>query len=313
MFRSTSQAADRWPGSSKAKENDSDETYSCDRCSEGEWYSETEVDVHKQTVHKKELTNLVLGNLECLCKMCIQIFEDKDELIKHIKTDHLFSSEDATRVEREVFICDECQSIFFNKQHLSVHIIYNHYRIRGLARIECPKCQKYVKIRTLWFHFQVHKFQSVASCKICFHKCKNRQHLREHIKGHAKHLVCSICQYETKKEDLFKQHLALKHRNSNAIACSPQSYFLPKCEEVKIPRVSCFHGLSLTNGVRLCVLCREICVSDQEMHEHIKEHMAVEKKLPQCYSCVCGEQFLNKVLLKHHIFKLKGSHRQKED
>ncbi|XP_045509111.1 zinc finger protein 142-like [Colias croceus] len=312
MFRSSTEVIDRGLGTVNTKENYDDEMYSCDKCSEGDWYSETEVECHKQKRHKKELLNLLHGNSENLCKMCLQIFEDRDELIKHIKTDHLLSSEDATRVEREIFICDECHCIFFNKRHLALHIIYHHYRVRGQMRVECPKCEKFIRIRTLWFHFLVHKIQSVASCKICFYKCKNRQHLREHVKSHPKHLYCAICQYETKKEDLFKQHLALKHKNSNAIACNPQPYFVPKYAEVRMPKLSSFLGLSLTNNVRLCVLCREICVGDCEMHEHIKVHMSGEKILSKLYSCVCGEQFFNKVLLKHHIFKLKGIHREKD-
>ncbi|RVE47199.1 hypothetical protein evm_008167 [Chilo suppressalis] len=56
-------------------------------------------------------------------------------------------------------------------------------------------------------------------------------------------------------------------------------------------------------------MCRQICVNEKEMKDHIKwDHRTyemVEVPKPSLHNCVCGEVFDNTVLLKQHMFKTK--------
>lgn len=241
--------------------------------------------------------------------MCLKKFYNHDELTKHIKSEHLLSAEDAIRVERELFICDICQAFFFNKKQLAVHIVHCHNM--NTKQIECARCNRLVESKSLWFHYIHHNIPSVATCKICLQKCKDRKALREHILTHSKYLNCDICQYQTKKEDLFRNHIQLRHKRNNTFglpAYNVDKFFYPTCYTRKLFKTSHFRGLMLSDDFRVCVLCREIFDNEINMQVHVYEHVIGEEITENKYQCTCGEMFSNKVLLKHHVFQLKDSH-----
>lgn len=255
-------------------------------------------------------------------QVCIKPHKDEAELIRHIKTRHLLSGPDAIRVEREIFICDGCSAVFFNKRLLQAHVLIFHTnqdRVNTFS--ECPKCLKPYRLKTMWYHFQGHNIQSVSCCKICLTKCRDRKELLQHVDSHFKHLYCEICQYQTKNEAYFKEHLATRHvwlKNANTIGGRWKPYFLPKGGDYK-PRFQCdtaFKGLRMELfaqvELRVCIMCREICIGDTRAIEHVQsEHMGREQ--PRAlHRCTCGETFNSKVLLKHHIFKNKGTHAEGE-
>ncbi|CAK1554308.1 unnamed protein product [Leptosia nina] len=309
MFRSTSEAANRFPMEEKVQtEFLLSETYSCDFCDSGGWTSETEVEVHKHIRHKKTLLDRFNSESETICKICLGEFQSIVELEQHIKTEHLLSSKDATHIEREVFICDYCQSLFFNKKQVLVHIVHCHYTEKS-QKVECPRCNRFTPGKSIWFHYNHHNIISVATCQICFYKCKNKRVLQEHLQTHKKHLFCDICQYETRKEDLYKQHVQSKHsRQYNLPSYDIKKYFYPTNCANRLVKTSNFRGLMLSNGFRVCVLCRYISDDVKKMQNHLHEHVKGKDVVANKYVCMCGEVFLNKVLLKHHLFKLKGHH-----
>ncbi|XP_022129025.1 PR domain zinc finger protein 5 [Pieris rapae] len=312
MFQSTSELANRIPiEKHKSPVCEESETYDCDMCDSGGWTSETEIEVHKHMEHKQEMLHLLYQDSDELCEICLKKFDSSDDLKKHIKSEHLLSSEDAIRVERELFICDICQAFFFNKKQLAVHIVHCHINIK---KIECARCNRTIPVKNLWFHYIHHNIQSVATCKICFLKCKDRKSLKEHILTHRKYFHCEICQYQTKKEDLFNNHIQLRHnRNFSNLPTynNIDIYFYPTSYTKKLSRTSHFRGLMLSNDYRVCILCREIFNNLIKMQMHIYEHVMGNEIIEIKYQCMCGEVFSNKVLLKQHVFQLKGNHAPK--
>ncbi|XP_050682781.1 zinc finger protein 687a-like [Leptidea sinapis] len=237
----------------------------------------------------------------------------QEEMLKHYKVIHLHSSEDAIRVEREIFICDICNQIFFHKQMLLVHIKYSHIRLDNQNpsnQVECPICLKKIKLRAVWFHFQTHNVQSVSACRICYTKCKDRPHLIEHAKKHPKYLLCTMCQYEAKSDLLFKHHIITKHKSTNKVFYAYyKKCFMAPVKDLVLNKICGFRGLVLTNGVHICVLCREIGTEEDCMMKHVSvEHNICAEKEVINHRCLCGEVFLNKILLKHHVFKMKDGH-----
>jgi hypothetical protein len=128
------------------------------------------------------------------------------EFLKHYKVEHLYSEPDAKYVEKEIFVCNYCNHIFFNKLMLELHITSNHLHSNMLS---CPMCQKKIKRTGLWRHVESHQVQSISTCPICFVKCKNTIDLREHALKHTKFYTCSKCGYESNKETSFTNHLKM--------------------------------------------------------------------------------------------------------
>ncbi|XP_068627278.1 zinc finger protein 639-like [Battus philenor] len=317
MFRSPWEVYFR-PPKAKPNRKEGEGMHTCDICLDG-WDSETEVDIHRTTAHKNQLQSLMKDTTKNVCRICVKSYKSKQDLIHHVKTWHLLSSEDAVRVEREMFICDICTVIFFNKLLLQAHILIFHTNCDKLNTFtECPKCLKMVHLKNIWYHFQGHHIQSVSCCKICLTKCTDRKEVLQHVSSeHNKYLFCDICQYQSKNANYFREHLNTRHGRkvqpgSSSVRYKP--YFLPRVGDYKLKFVcdTAFKGLKISYleelKIRICILCREICIGEQSMKDHIRNVHTVHQPQQLCHICSCGETFNNKVLLKHHIFKSKGDH-----
>ncbi|CAG9577510.1 unnamed protein product [Danaus chrysippus] len=312
MFRTSYELSSRTVIDTGNPSYDPDQVYDCDMCSDGGWCSETEVNIHKNNKHSKERDAITTDETKHACKICVIPHKNEEELLKHIKTQHLLSFEDAYRVERDIFICNYCSQIFFNKLQLAVHITYCHIdKENGV--VTCPRCFKSIRIKSIWIHYEKHNIQSVSSCKICLDKCKNREHLKEHIKSHLPYYKCEMCGYMAKKHDLFQQHIKTLHKDDEVVVKEGRykKYFAPQVLHWsrKLQGISAFRGLYLQDYIRVCVLCREICTSTESMKHHILVEHNKYKIMKTVFLCNCGESFTNKVLFKHHLFKMKG-HRE---
>lgn len=238
--------------------------------------------------------------------------------MNHIKTDHLYSSEAAHRVEREIFVCDECSDIFFNKTHLIVHITRNHTNYYKTRKVECPQCGMRIKCKSWRGHFHKHMLQSISTCRFCFIKCKNRRELRKHLVSHRHYYRCDMCGYYSKNTELFNWHITHHHKRknrttdkTNATMEKYKEYFIPKRDIVagKGQIMTIYRGVSVGNRVKICILCREICVHSRQMQNHIMyDHFTQDVPVKYEYKCTCGTVYSNKVLLKQHILKEKGDH-----
>ncbi|XP_072947092.1 zinc finger Y-chromosomal protein 2-like [Epargyreus clarus] len=313
MFRSPNDVT--IPAKRQIEDETASSYYLCNFCSEG-WSSETEVELHRDDCHKDAISELLRSKTQHICKMCVMEFESKDAMIRHIKSEHLLSSETATRVEREIFICDTCGDIFFNKLLLTHHMVHAHQKQDRNYRFMCPNCYKMVRITNSWYHFRVHSLQSISSCKICCVKFKDRCQLREHIKTHPRYYKCDLCGYFTKREENFNTHINTIHKKRNQITNLEQnqsrwkSFYMPRDYPYKWKKYNLmgWRGVKLTNNVHICVLCREICLDNDSMIRHILiEHYDKEMSV-LTHMCSCGMTFTNKLLLRHHKFKFRKVH-----
>ncbi|XP_059050255.1 zinc finger protein 142-like isoform X2 [Achroia grisella] len=292
------------------KTNSSHVYYNCDMCDDGGWCSETELEIHRNSMHPDLLCELLNNRNKIVCYTCKREQPDRKTLLEHIKVEHLLSSKNATRVERQIYVCDYCSYIFFNKLLLAAHIQKKHYPKSRKTCIQCPKCLKTTRPTLAYGHFELHQFKSITLCPICLDKCTSRQDLLEHLKMHTKYYHCNMCAYETKKETNYLSHLLTHKKFQSQYTGDFTKYYIP----VKGVMKKKFHspyvinGLPLWNNLYICILCREICTTRNKMQLHITEHEMPKVMQIKRHMCSCGEEFFNNVLLKHHIFKLKGNH-----
>ncbi|KAG6463308.1 hypothetical protein O3G_MSEX013797 [Manduca sexta] len=295
----------------KVKQAVTDDRYKCDMC-DTEWLTETDVEIHRKKAHINKLLLMIKSKDYNICLTCVRDQGTPEGLLRHIKTEHLLTSPTAHRIEREIFICDHCNHIFFNKMMLIAHIQYIHgTKISKNNYISCPKCYKRKNVKKLWFHFAVHQMNMISTCQICFVDCRNTRRLKEHMRTHTGYYYCETCNFTTNKDKYFENHV-LKHKHRNAFPrnVEPRKYFVPGpfLGLWKYKRETGIKGLQI-HDVFICVLCREICASKGDMRSHIFVDHAPETIAKKKLLCSCGEEFFNTVLLKHHVFKMKGDHK----
>lgn len=242
--------------------------------------------------------------------------ESNEDLISHIKTQHLLSSPNAQRVERKIYICDDCTHIFFNKELLAAHILYLHLTNkydRKNKQFTCPKCLKNFRLKSIWFHFQKHEIPSVTLCDICLTNFSNRAELFQHIQTHSGYYKCEPCGYNSTKDHLFDLHMK-KHAQRvihHTEMSSGVMNFVFKKQKPNIVRYNVHNavkGLNLPNFIHICTLCREICLSVAETKLHILRDHTFDESKKKTHECVCGEEFDYKIVLKQHVMKMKGFH-----
>lgn len=148
---------------------------------------------------------------------------------------------------------------------------------------------------------------------MCLKICENHSEMLEHVKTHSNIFRCDICRFETTKECYLNAHLE-KHKKQCFRKDSKEDvlkFFLPEQLLPSLNNKMChiFKGIPLANEVKICILCRALVFSVKEMEEHILgAHVPEEKAKSKMYQCYCGEQFFSSILLKQHVFKLKGDH-----
>uniref|UniRef100_A0A2A4K6W9 C2H2-type domain-containing protein n=1 Tax=Heliothis virescens TaxID=7102 RepID=A0A2A4K6W9_HELVI len=292
------------------------EGYFCDLCGNGPWSNEIDVEIHRKRSHKWHLLQSLKDENVHICSICLRIQKDKAALIEHILVNHLCSTPNATRINREIFICDHCNRLFFNKQLLTIHIYHWHtaktQKIRQM-KTSCPKCWKNIRTKSAWFHLLYHGVYTVSTCPICLEICGNRCELQQHLKTHPGYFTCNICAFQTTKECYLKNHLA-RHKKNIVYSDGEDvsRFFLPRnlIPSLNNRMQNVFKGIPLANEVKVCILCRSLCLSEDEMRNHILgEHSPEKREKSKTYQCTCKEVFFNNVLLKHHVFKMKGNHR----
>ncbi|XP_053622943.1 zinc finger protein 423-like [Plodia interpunctella] len=288
-------------------------SYNCDICAEGGWISETEIEIHKKTKHLSHITDIIKDKKKFPCTVCAKAHPNKEALYQHIKSTHLLSSNNAERIEREIFICDHCCRLFFNKSLLEVHMVRKHPRkVSENWKVKCPKCYKMLKRTSLWGHLEHHHISSVATCPICLEKCMNRTDLCNHLKKHRKYYDCGVCQFSTRVEDTFRKHLKSHRDSASSIDVKLDKYFVPKYKTNIVTiysTPSVMKGFSLMNNLHICIICRHLCVNKAEMKYHLAyDHTTIKEEARKEYKCRCGEVFFNKILLKQHVFKEKVGH-----
>ncbi|KAL4702188.1 hypothetical protein ACJJTC_013984 [Scirpophaga incertulas] len=289
------------------KEVDRDfESYNCDMCNAGGWSSETELVIHRTSVHRIDLIRRSYRNSKQnpTCRLCLQRYKTSNDLLEHIKVDHLFSSPTAQRIEREIFVCDECSQIFFNKRILEFHIVQQHMRNR---RVPCPVCpNKDLHRKAMWNHLEAHQLRSVSTCPICLRKFKSVSQLKQHIDTHNRYYFCDPCGLRTHREEIFNEHIMqYKSRNISwhtEINCR-KVFVFPSPKKTHFIR-NVLKGIVMLNLIYICSLCRELCTSRNAMIKHIKRvHMTVVIKPETKHICKCGEEFEKGVFLKLHMLK----------
>ncbi|XP_026747871.1 PR domain zinc finger protein 15-like [Trichoplusia ni] len=294
--------------------------YSCDFCEDGPWTNEIDAEIHRKKEHRKELTHLYNDKNTHMCIICHRDQKSKSDLIKHVKEFHYYCSPNANRINREIFVCSHCNKLFFNKHLLSTHMQHWHtldLEGKRSTRVHCPRCWRTIRVKSLWFHYLYHDMLNVNTCPICLKNCTSKFDVIEHMKTHPGHFSCNMCGYAATKELHFNAHMNRHRKNTVITSKKDVSRFFVPGRQPSVSRnylYNLFRGIALVNEIQICILCREFCESDIEMKQHIlSDHVWKREVKRKKHECVCGEEFFNRILLKQHVFKMKGNHKEVVD
>lgn len=184
-----------------------------------------------------------------------------------------------------------------------------HSNVCAKRMITCSHCDRRVKKTSIWNHFECYGLRRVSTCPICLSRFESRMSMFKHMKTHPPNLKCNICHYFTHKRAFYVNHLKYSHIPAQLQQkLEYKKYFVGtnkvKIWWYKIPHVT--KGVRVDGAVAVCVLCREICVDDEDMKSHISTHqpdLTLESLCKYITCNVCGERFVNKILHKYHKLK----------
>ncbi|KAJ0169623.1 hypothetical protein K1T71_014808 [Dendrolimus kikuchii] len=275
--------------------------------------SEIETEFHRELEHGNWLMRAAKDKKNAVCGICYRMQPTQDHLLRHIKTVHFHSTPEAKKVEREIFFCNACSKMFFNKVMLSWHIFYTHSgrKDRGV-KLDCTLCLRRTGGKQLWTHSLLHNFSSFTTCPFCFDNFKDQLELQEHITKHTYLLRCDICLFDAKTRESYDKHLR-EHSTRNSNNVNNYDRYFMKTTECKYVVEAWLKGIPIPNSISICVLCREICSDEESKKNHIFVDHGIIETWKKTYMCACGEDFFNGLLLRHHVWKMKGNHRALDD
>lgn len=218
------------------------------------------------------------------CKVCVEIFANRDRLSTHVRRDH----------NNESKICSECGRTFKNQYFLTLHTSGTHNRILS----PCPICGKQFHGSThLNIHLKSHSEERKYICDICGMKCKSRTSIKRHIKvihcikklvnvrrlgpvqrGYKNtRLYCQLCRESFTDSNRLKDHLKHNHDPvGSTLWENLLNVLCVKCNvEFSSPNKLNDHNDSFHKFQ--CPICKQFMNTSETLRSHITMHSDKER------------------------------------
>ncbi len=126
------------------------------------------------------------------CNICNVDYYDIVGLDKHEYLEHIFFKNGKQIVEK--YVCDYCDSEFYNKDYLSLHFK------RHTPTLDCDNLSLHLNRNS--------EKNGCVHCNACF---MNESDLQEHVKIHEKEIssICDACGLPVTKTNAQKKHICL--------------------------------------------------------------------------------------------------------
>ncbi|CRK96021.1 CLUMA_CG009461, isoform A [Clunio marinus] len=254
------------------------------------------------------------------CDICGNKFCKRNlaqHMITHIDFEH----------RKKEFHCQICESSYFNKGSLQIHILNNHEKPKHLTcslcgrtfmtekglkrhqlhpcRLPCEVCGKFFFKNTLRHHLKnVHFNLKPYQCDICekkFCKINLAQHMITHIdfEHRKKEFHCQICGTSFFKKQHLQTHMIGVHEKPKHLTCSicGRTFWTEKGLEN--------HKLRPHNIP--CKICGKMLRKSA-----LKEHLNVVHFKIKRYQCdICGNKFVKNYLARHMNTHVSSEHIRK--
>lgn len=185
------------------------------------------------------------------CRLCSHVSLSLDDLDKHLKSVHNQSTQ-----ANLMFKCQHCDMQFGQSSSLNQHIQLNH----SSTTYSCQYCRNTFNSKAqLERHVRIHLSSIDLKCNICDKQFDNEAHLSQHkLSSHSLvKVTCSYCTQAIENESHFKEHFK-RHNNIG----QPNQ---PAAQAGKM--------------AYNCVVCRQQLTSNNEYLTHMKNHLALSKKI----------------------------------
>lgn len=297
----------------KAK-NGKKKCFPCDECHKT-FTQNVHLSVHKKTLHQETPP-------EYTCDICKTNFTTKYIycLKRHMRVMH--SGQE--RQERQLFPCDQCDSLFVHKDGLKTHKLSIH---EGILPFVCDICDKrFARHDGIRQHMYIHAGQDrpMFPCKNCDKKFTKTGHVNRHMRifhGQSRphHFECDKCDKIFSQMGSLKKHKINAHERILPYSCDicnvsfateyscrmhqlthdkkDQMYQCNECERSFSVKSNLKRH---THQVHACSFICDICGKRFASHNNIKNHMLIHSRERRLYQCdKCGEMLARSEMKRH--------------
>lgn len=209
-----------------------------------------------------------LTDAACKCGICKVVFQDIDELRKHMKN-HAVNGQTAFK-EIECLDCGKPFSYYSElKAHQGTH--------SGQSPFNCYRCSQGFPVRSqLKIHVKSRTCKGVHVCAVCHKKFATENSLEEHQKVHIQEQVAAN---EKEDNEILKCHLCLKEFTHNLRFVKHLQFEHPDKSGYK------------------CGICASVFDRPLLLSQHMQTHI---EKMFKCNAKGCGKQYALAIQLKRH-------------
>ena len=250
--------------------------------------------------HSNELENHTYQ----VCNICDKRFSNKEEVEKHMDSDHSIKCQQCTLVFRNnetlvahqvvhnspSYECSICEKLFTSKDQLKDHMECEHYS-------DCSICGKLFKCsKELQVHLQTCKVYSCGDCNDVYYGMGD---LNEHVLQDHRN-KCTICLEVFTSKSKLDQHVKDEH----LFKCSKCSEISESTEALNIHMQECHNDLVsviIDDEVYECEYCDFQGQEVDVMKEHIIEIHTKKEKDGRFSCCDCDYKSKKKQELLTHF------------
>ena len=165
---------------------------------------------------------------EFMCPICNRSFQDNDQLMEHVKCDHIQDNQTdnstlETSCNHDETKCQICQTKFISQAALAKHMKTQHQEQYPYNCMSCPdkfEYQRLLKKHVSAVHSTGEKTAHI--CYICSKNFAQKSHLKNHVKiihQKEKPFQCFICDFSFGSEGNLYRHVQIVHDKIKKFQC----------------------------------------------------------------------------------------------
>ena len=210
------------------------------------------------------------------------------------------------KIQKKVFLCDECGYSCTAMHTLNVHRTFKHGPYKeGIEGSKTLKCEQdgcsYTCIHPQ--HLEAHK-KIVhedgcipIQCERCAYQCRGDREMNTHMRAvhdDIKPFVCKHCDRAFNKKSNMVKHVKMVHEKIKPYPCDECGRCFADKRDVR-SHIDAVHRKLKPFA---CTMCDARCARQSQLKVHIANVHATAKPIYECGEC--GQRFVNKNLLNLH-------------